>query len=58
MPCARPGIFAPPQVLVAASVGAEYAAPYLGRINDIYGMGKVRGRVCACVRAYMYVCMR
>ncbi|GIL68689.1 hypothetical protein Vafri_21926 [Volvox africanus] len=25
------------QVLLAQSVGAEYAAPYLGRMNDAYG---------------------
>jgi transaldolase len=28
------GIYAVPQVLIAAAVGAEYAAPYLGRIHD------------------------
>jgi transaldolase len=28
------GIYAVPQVLVAAAIGAEYAAPYLGRIHD------------------------
>jgi len=31
------GLYAPPQVLVAQAVGAEYAAPYLGRMNDAYG---------------------
>ncbi len=28
------GIYAVPQVLIAAAIGAEYAAPYLGRIHD------------------------
>lgn len=28
------GVYAVPQVLIAASIGAEYAAPYLGRIHD------------------------
>jgi transaldolase len=28
------GVYAVPQVLIAASLGAEYAAPYLGRIHD------------------------
>jgi transaldolase len=30
------GIYAAHQVLVAQSVGANYAAPYLGRMNDVY----------------------
>jgi transaldolase len=30
------GIYAAHQVLVAQAVGANYAAPYLGRMNDIY----------------------
>ncbi|MBW4522668.1 MAG: transaldolase [Scytolyngbya sp. HA4215-MV1] len=29
------GVYAPHQVLIAAALGAEYAAPYLGRINDL-----------------------
>jgi transaldolase len=28
------GVYAAPQVLIAAAIGAEYAAPYLGRIHD------------------------
>ncbi len=28
------GLYAVPQVIIAAAVGAEYAAPYLGRIHD------------------------
>jgi transaldolase len=28
------GVYATPQVLIAAAIGAEYAAPYLGRIHD------------------------
>ncbi len=28
------GVYAVPQVLIAAAIGAEYAAPYLGRIHD------------------------
>ncbi len=28
------GVYAVPQVLIAAALGAEYAAPYLGRIHD------------------------
>ncbi len=28
------GIYAVPQVLIGAAIGAEYVAPYLGRIND------------------------
>ncbi|KAL6762257.1 fructose-6-P aldolase [Haematococcus lacustris] len=31
------GLYAAPQVLLAQAVGAEYAAPYLGRMNDAYG---------------------
>ncbi|GFR49423.1 hypothetical protein Agub_g11480 [Astrephomene gubernaculifera] len=31
------GIYSSPQVLLAQSIGAEYAAPYLGRMNDAYG---------------------
>ncbi len=29
------GVYAIPQVLIAAALGADYAAPYLGRINDL-----------------------
>lgn len=29
------GVYAVPQMLIAAGLGAEYAAPYLGRINDL-----------------------
>jgi transaldolase len=28
------GVYVVPQVLIAAAIGAEYAAPYLGRIHD------------------------
>jgi transaldolase len=28
------GVYAIPQVMIAAAIGAEYAAPYLGRIHD------------------------
>jgi transaldolase len=28
------GVYTVPQVLIAAAIGAEYAAPYLGRIHD------------------------
>lgn len=31
------GLYAANQILVAQAVGAEYAAPYLGRMNDAYG---------------------
>lgn len=41
-PCLSPG---PGQVLLAQALGAEYAAPYLGRMNDAYGNNKVRVRV-------------
>ncbi|KAG2431800.1 hypothetical protein HXX76_009295 [Chlamydomonas incerta] len=34
------GIYTASQVLLAQSVGAEYAAPYLGRMNDAYGNNK------------------
>lgn len=30
--------------MMAQSLGAEYAAPYLGRMNDAYGTNKVSGR--------------
>ena len=35
--------YAPHQVLVAASIGANYVAPYLGRMNDAGrdGMGTI-----------------
>lgn len=36
------GIYASSQVLLAQSIGADYAAPYLGRMNDAYGNNKVR----------------
>lgn len=29
------GVYAPTQVLIAAAIGADYAAPYLGRIHDL-----------------------
>jgi transaldolase len=29
------GVYAIPQVMVAAAIGADYAAPYLGRIHDL-----------------------
>lgn len=29
------GVYAVHQVLIAAALGADYAAPYLGRINDL-----------------------
>lgn len=34
------GIYAPHQVLIAAALGADYAAPYLGRINDLGRNGR------------------
>ena len=33
-------VYAPQQVLIAAALGADYAAPYLGRINDLTGQGR------------------
>lgn len=42
-PCTRlQGLYAAPQVLVGQAVGAEYAAPYLGRMNDAYGGDQVQ----------------
>eukprot|EP00798_Chlamydomonas_sp_ICE-L_P014719 gene14719-20760_t len=34
------GVYSPQQVILAQSVGAEYAAPYLGRMNDAFGEGQ------------------
>lgn len=34
------GVYAVHQVLIAAAVGADYAAPYLGRINDLGRNGR------------------
>ena len=34
------GVYAAHQVLIAAAVGADYAAPYLGRINDLGRNGR------------------
>jgi transaldolase len=34
------GVYAVPQVLIAAALGADYAAPYLGRINDLGRNGR------------------
>lgn len=34
------GVYAVHQVLIAAALGADYAAPYLGRINDIGRNGR------------------
>jgi transaldolase len=34
------GVYAVHQVLIAAALGANYAAPYLGRINDLGGNGR------------------
>ncbi|HEY9879796.1 MAG TPA: transaldolase family protein [Leptolyngbyaceae cyanobacterium] len=34
------GVYAVHQVLIAASLGAEYTAPYLGRINDMGRNGR------------------
>uniref|UniRef100_B8HKG8 Transaldolase n=1 Tax=Cyanothece sp. (strain PCC 7425 / ATCC 29141) TaxID=395961 RepID=B8HKG8_CYAP4 len=34
------GVYAIHQVLIAAALGAEYAAPYLGRMNDLGGNGR------------------
>lgn len=34
------GVYASHQVIVAAALGAEYAAPYLGRINDLGRNGR------------------
>ncbi len=34
------GVYAPHQVLTAAALGADYAAPYLGRINDMGRNGR------------------
>ncbi|KAG2484976.1 hypothetical protein HYH03_016272 [Edaphochlamys debaryana] len=31
------GIYSASQVMLAQAIGAEYAAPYLGRMNDAYG---------------------
>lgn len=33
-------VYEVPQMLIAAAIGAEYAAPYLGRINDAGGNGR------------------
>jgi len=33
-------VYAAPQVLIAAALGAEYTAPYLGRIDDLGGDGR------------------
>ncbi|ASC73594.1 Transaldolase [Halomicronema hongdechloris C2206] len=33
-------VYAAPQVLLAAALGAEYTAPYLGRIEDLGGDGR------------------
>lgn len=33
------GLYSSPQALLAAAVGAEYAAPYLGRMNDLRAGG-------------------
>lgn len=41
------GIYAPHQVLTAIACGADYAAPYLGRMND--AGQKVRAPA-ACLR--------
>lgn len=32
-------VYEVPQILIAEAIGAEYAAPYLGRINDAGGNG-------------------
>ncbi|MEM6253701.1 MAG: transaldolase family protein [Cyanobacteria bacterium P01_D01_bin.156] len=32
-------VYEVPQILIAAAIGADYAAPYLGRINDVTGNG-------------------
>ncbi|HBY76781.1 MAG TPA: transaldolase, partial [Cyanobacteria bacterium UBA11148] len=34
------GVYAVHQVLITAALGAEYAAPYLGRINDLGRNGR------------------
>jgi transaldolase len=34
------GVYAVHQVLIAAALGADYAAPYLGRINDLGRNGR------------------
>lgn len=34
------GVYAVHQALTAAAIGADYAAPYLGRINDLGGNGR------------------
>ncbi|CAG9461841.1 unnamed protein product [Pedinophyceae sp. YPF-701] len=34
VPITMTGVYAPHQVVAAAAVGASYAAPYLGRMND------------------------
>lgn len=34
------GVYAVHQVLIAAALGADYAAPYLGRIDDLGGKGR------------------
>lgn len=33
-------VYEVPQILIAAALGADYAAPYLGRINDAGGNGR------------------
>ncbi|MBT9317257.1 transaldolase [Leptothoe spongobia TAU-MAC 1115] len=33
-------VYEVPQILIAAALGVEYAAPYLGRINDAGGEGR------------------
>ncbi|MEA5466175.1 transaldolase family protein [Leptothoe sp. PORK10 BA2] len=33
-------VYGVPQILIAAALGADYAAPYLGRINDAGGNGR------------------
>lgn len=40
IPVTLTAVYAVHQVLIAAAIGAQYAAPYLGRINDGGGQGR------------------
>ncbi|MEL7140839.1 MAG: transaldolase family protein [Cyanobacteria bacterium J06643_4] len=40
IPVTLTAVYAVPQVLIAAAIGASYVAPYLGRINDAGGDGR------------------
>lgn len=48
LPC-HPGVYRAQQVLLAQAIGADYVAPYLGRIADQLGVNNPQSDPSGCM---------